>query len=259
MPKSKHPMRTVAMKYLAENYGRGGTIDNAHEYLKWYLRQFPEQFPDGTLPPGRGTVGNWKKLVGAEQGEQTFDPTKGVQWSRWQLVESAAEHAYLSRLDVINRLVFGKPLTEVQASWGVQLREEIQDLDPIASWYFVVTYERLLTMRAGLDQRIRTDWLDTMLAFKPWTNEGRDAYRVLLDNDVTEQLLFPKFGGEAEIPPFITHYAGGVMSPDSERRLKDWSAHYQIPVKTSKDWTLVFERLVEWSPFKKMVSPAPIA
>ena len=101
---------------------------------------------------------------------------------QWSPSMTAEDAQFLLRISIAVQTVSQRPLRHHEALWAMRLRPSLQGIDDtFSAWFVVEEYGRREEVRMNLGQdRADTSDLDSMLAFRPWEKEGRDAYSVAL-------------------------------------------------------------------------------
>ncbi|MDA1256579.1 MAG: hypothetical protein O3C10_01840 [Chloroflexi bacterium] len=136
-----------------------------------------------------------------EQGS-AFQPVDWKPWQtpvdyagdgRWNPPMSAEDAQFLLRISIAVQTVSQRPLRHHEALWAIRLRPALQGIDDLFSaWFVIEEYGKReeTAVNLGQDEAVTSD-LDSMLAFRPWAEEARDAYAVALE---TGDLPYPFIG-----------------------------------------------------------------
>jgi hypothetical protein len=102
-------------------------------------------------------------------------------WRPWvDLQESAADTAFLLRINAAMRAENGRTLYDLEATWGRRLRLTLERVPPLGQSRLVQHYA-LRELRAYyLQKEIYTDDLDNLLAYCPWFKGHPEAYHFAL-------------------------------------------------------------------------------
>lgn len=141
------------------------------------------------------------KIDSDEQGD-AFQPVDWKPWQtpvdhagdgRWNPPMSAEDAQFLLRISIAVQTVSQRPLRHHEALWAIRLRPALRDIDDLFSaWFIVEEYGKReeTAVNLGQDEAVTSD-LDSMLAFRPWAEEARDAYAIALE---TGDLPYPLIG-----------------------------------------------------------------
>jgi hypothetical protein len=109
------------------------------------------------------------------------EPFPAAPWRPWiDPEESAADTAFLLRINAAMLAEQGRRLYDLEARWGRRLRPALEGVPPLGQSRLVMHYA-LRELRAYyLREEIYTEDLDNLLAYRPWFEGNQEAYHFAL-------------------------------------------------------------------------------
>jgi len=187
--------------------------------------------PDEPIPHRR-TVEKWKEELTDRGKSRPVAPRED--WKPWSGDESAAESAFLNRLSEFNRSINGQMLSVGAAQWAKRLMVALKDLDPQRQLWIVAAYEEreLSSIVLGLDAPL-TDDLDQMIAYAPWTKDGREVYLAAIDGG----MVFPLMGYlSPKLQQTQTPFSDFLMNRFFMSELSSDAGHWQSQIVDRLKW-----------------------
>lgn len=110
-------------------------------------------------------------------------PLKRVEWRPWDNESETPEDiAHLLKLDAISLANRGHHLYVHEAKWGSRLRVALEGLSPWQQYLFIRAYSGSEEAAFFLQKPIDTWGLDSIVAYKPWLSENRQAYEYAVNS-----------------------------------------------------------------------------
>jgi hypothetical protein len=153
------------------------------------------------------------------------------EWSPWTGSETPEEIALLMELDLESRVWIDRPLKQIESKWAVRIAPSVAGLSQFTRWTLARQYahrEKIATLLG--EEHIPVDFLNMLLAIKPWQNGKHELWATAVEAGLSEwqQQVF------YDIAPFDTRRE--LIEPvyrDLNLNVEERSARQPL----DEDWT----------------------
>lgn len=169
-----------------------------------------------------------------EQQQQSEELPEDSDWFPWVGPETPNETALLMEVDLQSKIWLDRPLRQLEARWAVRIAPSVTDLGWFSHWTLARQYahrDRLASLLGVDGQQPPNEFLNTLLAIKPWVDGRHDLWTTAVQVGFSEwqQKLF------YDIAPFDTRpELVEFVYRDLNLNIEGWS----IREPFDEDWTL---------------------
>ena len=185
-------------------------VDRVRKY--WAIEGHPLGMPK---PSRRKLYAKYQKDVGNELSWGSFStivkrleeaapkkPFAIAHWKPWaDPQESPEETAYLLCINAVVRAESGRDLYDLEVRWARRLRPSLEGISPLGQYRLVIHYTLREIRAYYLEEDQYTDDLDSLLAYRPWFPQYREAYNLALALGTAPYPELDPFNILGESPP----------------------------------------------------------